>query len=496
MFSILSVLVTVIVAIASSQETCDLSTFPSNFKFGAGTAAYQIEGGYNEDGKGLNWWDWFMNEYPLFNSNVTGNVACDSYHKYKEDVAAAKQIGLDYYRFSISWSRILPKGLNYTINQAGVDYYNNLLDELVAAGIEPMVTLYHWDTPLALEYLGSTWTGRSMVDYFVDYADLAFSLFGDRVKVWSTINEPKSFCQGLPDFLLAAAFEEYPLGIVEYLCAHHVILAHAKTYRLYETKYKSVQNGTIGIVLDINHNMPLTNSTADEEAVERQNNFEFGWFAHPLVYGDYPEIMKQVIANNSANQNFSTSRLPKFTCTEKLMIKGAYDVFMVNTYTAFRATLATYDNSLSYINDEQISTSQNSNWLSTAVSNLKVYTEGIRYILKYVKETYNNPEIYITENGYSDSTGIVNDTNRISFIKETLAQVRLAMCLDGVNVTRYTYWSLLDNLEWSRGYKVKFGLVQVDFESDNRTRTLKNSAHYYANVIKTRNLNSTETVSI
>ncbi|XP_050301607.1 myrosinase 1-like [Anthonomus grandis grandis] len=494
MFRAIFVLLAVFCHVARLQSTatCDLFTFPSTFKFGAGTAAYQIEGGWNEDGKSRSWWDWFTNNYPQYCNNATGNIACDSYHKYKEDVAAMKAIGLEFYRFSLSWSRILPKGFSYSVNQAGVDYYNNLIDELKAAGIEPLVTIYHWDTPMALEYLGTTWTSPKMVDQFVAFADLAFSLFGDRVKLWATINEPKSFCQGIPGYFLTYIFPELPMGTLEYLCGHHVLLAHAKTYRLYQEKYKSTQNGRISITLDLNYNMPLTNSTEDIEAAERRNLFEFGWFAHPLYYGDYPQIMKTVIANNSAKQNFTASRLPKFSCTEKLMIKGSYDLFMVNSYTGTQVTLKEYNNEPSYINDEQTSGTQPDHWLSTAVSNLKVYPEGIRYVLKYIKESYGNPEIMITENGYSDTTGNVNDTLRIEFIRETLGNIRLAICEDGVNVTRYTYWSLLDNLEWARGYGVKFGLVQIDFDSENRTRTLKRSAYYYKNVIQNRYINVTD----
>ncbi|XP_050316395.1 myrosinase 1-like [Anthonomus grandis grandis] len=485
-FFIFCILVSAIIG-SEAADTCNSSIFPSTFKFGAGTSAFQIEGGWNEDGKSRSWWDWFSNSYSIYINNATGNTASDSYHQYKQDIASMVAMGLPNYRFSLSWTRILPKGLNYSINQAGVDYYNNLLDELEAAGIEPLVTIYHWDTPYALDFLGG-WTNPKMVDYFVAYADIAFNLFGDRVKLWATINEPKSFCEGIPS-VVVNLFPEMPIGTYEYLCGHHAILAHAKAYRLYKEKYQATQQGRVSLVLDLGYNMGLTNSTVDEDAAERKNLFEFGWFAHPIVYGDYPDIMQEVIANNSARQGFPVSRLPKFTSSEKLLVQGAYDLIMLNTYTSYMITMANYSNSPSYQNDLQTSTSQSSEWLSSGLSTFKVHPEGTRKVLKWISDTYASPEIIITENGFSDNTATLNDTERISFINGTLTNIRLSMCDDGVNVTGYFYWSLIDSMEWNSGYTVKFGLVQVDFDSENHTRTLKNSAYYYKNVIETRLVN-------
>ncbi|XP_066263018.1 myrosinase 1-like [Euwallacea similis] len=466
-------------------KPCDTSSFPPNFKFGVGSSAYQIEGAWNADGKGRSWWDW------LYNSNIVasngGNVADDSYHRYLDDVAALQSIGPDYYKFSISWPRILPTGLINEVNQAGVDYYNKLLDALKAAGIEPVVTMFHWDIPNTLIYLGG-WTNPHIVQYFADYADLLFRLFGNRVKLWATINEPRSFCQTVPDVVRKILFPEILTGTYEYLCGHYALLAHASAYRLYQKKYRRSQNGRIGIILDIIANVPLTNSSEDLKASKRAYTFDFDWFASPLIKGDYPQLMKDIVGRNSALQNFSTSRLPSFTKSEKKLIKGSYDIFLVNHYTSQLVTLSNFSISPSWENDKQITQSVSSSWLLTN-SNMSVNPPSIRTVLSYIKNSYGIRKILITENGYSNAGGNLNDTDRISFLKDVLYQLRLAMCEDSINVVGYTYWSFLDSFEWLSLYSAKFGLVQVDY--DTLERTPKLSAEYYSKLIKSHLINST-----
>lgn len=250
--------------------SCDSSdyTFPDDFVFGAATAAYQVEGGWDEDGKGESIWDKGTHDHAnLVADHSNGDVACDSYHKYKEDVQLLKTLGVDFYRFSISWPRILPTGKDDQINQLGIDYYNNLIDELIANSITPYVTMFHWDLPQALEEEGG-WLNRTTADHFANYARVLFENFGDRVKYWMTLNEIMSFCEygyGTGSF---APYISSP-GIGDYQCTHVALLAHGKTFRLYDDEFRATQNGQIGIAIDTawyEPNDPTKES--DKEAAE------------------------------------------------------------------------------------------------------------------------------------------------------------------------------------------------------------------------------------
>lgn len=223
-------------------ETLNSNSFPDDFLFGVATAAYQIEGGWNEDGKGENIWDSFTHNHPEYiKDNSSGDVACDSYHKIAEDIALIKSLGVNYYRFSLSWSRILPKGYSYSVNKAGIDYYNKLIDGLLNEGIQPMITLYHWDLPVVFQDLGG-WPNELIADYFEDYAKVAFDNFADRVKYWITFNEPYIVCyQGYGSVDKAPALNM--TGYADYLCTHTVLKAHANVYHLYNNTYKSKYNG-------------------------------------------------------------------------------------------------------------------------------------------------------------------------------------------------------------------------------------------------------------
>ncbi|KAJ8924093.1 hypothetical protein NQ315_006875 [Exocentrus adspersus] len=469
---------------SSCYEVTNL-TFPASFLFGTATAAYQIEGAWNESGKSVSRWDHITHTSSIVVDGSNGDVACDSYHKYKEDIEMLKQLGVDFYRFSIAWTRIIPSGFANDINQAGVDYYNNLIDGLLEAGIEPWVTMYHWDIPQVLNYIGD-FSNPYTIDYVVDYADVLFSLFGDRVKTWITFNEPLSFCAHFP--LSSAAFGVHlPAGISEYLCSHNIVIAHAKIYRLYQLKYKWEQNGRISIALNTEYAEPATDSPADIEASNRKLLYDLGWYAYPLVHGDYPRVMIDTIRNLSAIQGFPFSRLPMFTLNEKVIIRGAYDFFALNHYTSsLTADASSVIGSPSFLNDDLVEQFKDPAWGNSSASWLTVYPEGLRKLLVHIKETYNDPEIAITENGFADEPGVLNDVGRVSYYQSYLSEVLKAMLEDGVKVTAYTAWSLMDNFEWYNGYTVRFGLYYVDFDSPDRTRTAKESAGYYRNVIQTR----------
>ncbi|XP_018565412.1 myrosinase 1 [Anoplophora glabripennis] len=472
---------------ASSQEISNL-TFPDTFLFGAASSAYQVEGAWNESGKGPSRWDYLVHTIPVITGGSTGDVASDSYHKYEEDIAVLKELGVNFYRFSISWPRLLPTGFINEINPAGVEYYNNLINGLLAEGIEPWVTMYHWDIPLPVHYLGS-WNNDKIIEYFTEYADLLFRLFGDRVKTWLTINEPLTFCVTvtiIDIYILGQA--GVPTGITEYKCAHNVLRAHAKVYRLYQLKYKAKQRGRISIVLNTEFPLPGSDTPEDIEAANRKRDFDLGWYLHPLVYGNYPQTMIDTIASQSAAQGYPVSRLPKFTLLESLEILGAYDFIALNHYSS---VLTTSDNSseispASFDSDDNVLIYQDPSWGGSAVSWLKVAPEGFRALLTYIKEKYRNPEIAITEQGYADLPDTVIDIERINYYQLYLSAALNAIYEDGVRLFAYTAWSLLDSFEWNSGYSIRFGLYHIDFEDENRTRTPKESAGYYKNVIATR----------
>ncbi|KAJ3649797.1 hypothetical protein Zmor_021518 [Zophobas morio] len=466
--------------------------FPENFQFGVATAAYQIEGGWADDGKGVNIWDQLAHTHPeKIANNASGDVACDSYHRYMEDVEMLTNLGVNFYRLSLSWSRILPTGYTNQINEAGVEYYKNLFSALKENGIEPFVTLYHWDLPEPLQEIGG-WPNPLLADIFADYARTVFSLFGDDVKNWMTFNEPKQTClAGYGVGTLAPSISSS--GIGDYQCAHTLIKAHAKAYHIYDEEFRPTQNGRVSIVVDTTWYEPASDSDEDKEAAERKIQFNYGWYANPIYHpdGNYPQVMIDRVADRSQKEGFPKSRLPEFSAEEIDYIKGTFDFLALNTYTT---ELAKWTNDYeigtpSYDADVSVSTYQDTSYNSSAAG-WRVIPWGMRRVLNWIDQAYDHPEIVITENGYADD-GRLTDENRIIYYAEYLTNVLEAIFEDGVNVTGYAAWSLMDNFEWTSGYTVKFGLYQVDFDNPNRTRTIKSSAIYYKNVIANKCLVNT-----
>ncbi|CAG9765655.1 unnamed protein product [Ceutorhynchus assimilis] len=459
--------------------------FPDNFKFGAATAAYQIEGAWDEDGKGINIWDTFTHTAGKIRDNSTGDVASDSYHKYKEDVAILKDLGVKLYRFSISWSRIMPDGRPYSINQAGIDYYVNLVKELIENDIEPFVTLYHWDLPQYLEDLGG-WLNPRIADYFGDYARVVYTALGPYVNYWVTINEPSTTCVlGYGQGILAPG--KTLIGDGVYLCARNSLKAHAKAYRIYETEFKPLYNGKVTINIPSANYYPKTNSTLDAEAVERVFEFVVGLFANAVFKRNWPQVVIDRVANRSRLEGYSFSRLPEFSEAEIDYISGTYDYFSVNLYTSVIVEYKdeTAISTPSYLLDMGIPVSINSSWIKSTASWLNSDPPGTRNILNLIQKKYNPSEIVISENGWAD-TGDLDDQKRITYLKEYLTNILSAILEDGVNVTGYTLWSLLDNFEWADGYSQRFGIVNVDFDSPLRNRTYKSSADWYKRIIEAR----------
>ncbi|KAK7867986.1 hypothetical protein R5R35_014768 [Gryllus longicercus] len=465
-------------------------TFPPTFKFGVATAAYQVEGAWDEDGKGENIWDHLLHKNPEFTEDrANGDIANDSYHRYKEDVQLVKALNVDFYRFSIAWSRILPKGDLSVVNQKGLDYYNNLIDEVVANGIEPMVTIYHWDLPQELQKLGG-WTNRETALYFRDYAELLFTSFGDRVKWWITFNDPQVISSGYSGDKMAPNVEKP--GVGDYLCGHTVLLAHSQAFHLYDSTFRATQKGQVGIVFGGSWAIPKTDSPDDIAAAERYMQFYLGWFAHPIFSqeGDYPHVMRERVAANSAREGLRRSRLPQFSREEIELLRGSSDFLGLNHYTSFHVEADETGPCPSLGRDSGAVLSQDPSWPGSGSSWLKVVPWGFRNVLSWIHEQYNGPNIIITENGFSDRDGRIDDMERISYYKSYIQELLKAIHKDGVKVTGYSAWSLMDNLEWASGYREKFGLYQVDYNNPNRTRTPKKSSKFFAEIARTHKLPS------
>ena len=304
----------------------------SIFLWGAATAAYQIEGASELDGRGPCIWDTFAAIPGKVANGDTGKIAADSYHKYKEDVKLLRDMGLNSYRFSISWSRILPDGTIAHVNQKGIEYYNNLINELIMYNIEPLVTLYHWDLPQALEDKYEGWLSSKIVDDFQAYSDICFTTFGDRVKKWITLNEPWSFTyMGYVTGSFAPGrcsdrnkCPRGDSGTEGYIAAHNALNAHAAVVDLYRRKYQQQQGGKIGIVINHDFGWPSSFSSAeDNEAAERHNVFQSAWFGDPITFGDYPQLMRRLVGD----------RLPEFTAEQSRLLKESYDFLGLNHYT-------------------------------------------------------------------------------------------------------------------------------------------------------------------
>ncbi|CAN6559381.1 unnamed protein product [Malus baccata var. baccata] len=408
-----------------NSASLNRSSFPSGFVFGSASASYQYEGAWNEGGKGPSIWDNFTHH--------NGDVADDQYHRYKEDVKILKVMGLDAYRFSISWSRLLPNGkLSGGVNKEGVQYYNNLLNELLNKGVTPYATIFHWDLPQALEEEYGGFLNRQIVNHFRDDAELCFKLFGDRVKHWITLNEPYTFITfGYASGELApgrcSAWQNLNCtggdsATEPYIVAHHFLLAHAHAVKVYKTKYQVIlilnvafQEGMIGITLATNWFVPVSNATRHRNAAKRSLDFMFGW--QPLTSGQYPHSMQVLVKE----------KLPKFTEEESKLIKGSFDFVGMNYYTTHYSSDQPHNNyaNASFLTDARVFESSEYKMrnqlfnltklngvplgppltylhkmgLQASSSWLVVCPKGIREILFYAKHKYNDPLIYITENG-------------------------------------------------------------------------------------------------
>ncbi|XP_004294406.1 PREDICTED: beta-glucosidase 11-like [Fragaria vesca subsp. vesca] len=458
---------------------------PPDFVFGASSSAYQVEGAADQDGRTPSIWDTYAHAGKMH--GATGDVACDEYHRYKEDVQLMVDTGLEAYRFSISWSRLISNGRG-PVNPKGLQYYNNLIDQLISKGIQPHVTLHHADLPQALDDEYGGWVSPQIIKDFTAYANVCFAQFGDRVKHWTTMNEPNVFVLGGYDIgFLPPSRCSAPFGVncsrgdsttEPYLAIHNFLLSHASAAALYKQTYQHKQCGFIGINVFSYWFIPRTETHQDQAAAQRAMDFYFSWVVHPLVYGEYPGVMKK----NAG------SRLPTFTSAESALVKGSFDFIGLNYYN----TLYADDNSAAlnlqtrdYVADSAIKISPLDQDRSTFEYPITPW--GMEELLEYIKQNYGNPLLYIHENGQrTRRNSSLEDWSRIEYLHGHIHSL-LNVIRNGSNARGYFTWSFLDTLELLDGLESSYGLYYIDVDDPDLKRQPKLSAHWYSKFLKNKN---------
>ncbi|CAA7054707.1 unnamed protein product [Microthlaspi erraticum] len=463
--------------------------FPKDFLFGTASSAYQYEGAYLTDGKSLSNWDVFTEIPGKIEDGSNGKVAIDHYHRYPGDLDLLKDLGVDSYRFSLSWARILPRGRFGDVNMEGINHYNRVINAVLERGMEPFVTLTHYDIPQELEVRYRSWLSPQIREDFVHYAEICFQYFGDRVKFWTTFNEPNvqvlnSYRTGeYPPSRCSKPFGNCTRGnsdIEPLVAAHNIIRSHLAAVYTYRMKYQEEQRGKIGLVMSANWFEPVSDSLADRLAAERALAFYLTWFLDPVVYGRYPKEMQEILGED----------LPEFTKDDLKLSKNGLDYIGINQYTGRYAKDCLHSACEPGKGGSRVEGFVNNHALKdglalgepTSISWLNVYPQGMEKVLMYATERYKNIPLYVTENGYGEnSTGaLLNDHRRIKYMSSYLDALKRAM-RKGAHVRGYFTWSLLDNFEWVYGYTLRFGLYHVDFDTLERTPRL--SASWYKNFI-------------
>ncbi|MEN2487053.1 GH1 family beta-glucosidase [Flavobacterium sp. B11] len=432
--------------------------FGNDFLWGISTAAFQIEGAHDADGKGSSIWDVFTSQKGKIKNGHHAITACDFYNSYQNDINLIKELNIPNFRFSISWPRIMPTGV-HPVNQAGIDYYNKIIDSLLASGIEPWITLYHWDLPHELEVKGG-WTNRESVSWFKEYVEVCVQYFGDRVKNWMVINEPSVFT-GAGYFLGIHAPGKK--GITNYLKAmHHVTLATAAGGKIIREK---VPDAHIGTTFSCTHIEPATENAKDIEAAKRVDTLLNRTFIEPILGLGYPQKDLPVL-----------KKLNNYILEDDLNnLAFDFDFIGLQCYTR---EVVKHSILTPYIGAELIS-AEKRNVISTDMG-WEVYPPAMYHILKKFNKYDGIKKIIITENGaaFPDTVqnGKVHDIKRTHFIQDNLEQILKAKN-EGLNVDGYFVWTLTDNFEWAEGYNARFGLIHVDFETQKRT--IKNSGLWF-----------------
>ncbi len=460
----------------SQSQDRDFS-FPKGFLWGAATAAHQIEGSPLADGAGPSIWTRFAHTPGMILNGDTGDIACDHYRRWKDDVKLMRELGLQAYRFSVSWSRILPDGTG-RVNPAGLDFYSRLVDELLANDIEPLLTLFHWDLPAALDDRGG-WLNRDCADWFAEYGSVLYRALDGRVKKWVTLNEPWVITDG--GYLHGALAPGHRSRFEAPLASHNLMRAHGAAVQAYRAEGKH----EIGLVVNIEPKYPASDSADDAGAVKRAHAYMNEQYLHPALLGEYPPELKDIFGD----------AWPEFPPDDFKLIRQPLDFIGINYYTR-SVTEATdsYPVRAGAVK-QPLGTYTETGW--------EVFPQGLTDLLLWFKQTYGDIPLYITENGAAffdppvadtDATGTrrVRDPLRVDYLRKHLSAIHDAISA-GVDIRGYMVWSLLDNLEWSLGYSKRFGIVHVNYATQQRTP--KDSARWYAGVIGTHGRKLAEPLS-
>jgi len=438
-----------------------MSAFPRDFLWGTATSAYQVEGSPLADGAGVSIWHRFAHTPGQVHDGSTGDVACDHYRRYREDVALMRMLGTNAYRFSISWSRVLPGGRG-RVNPAGLDFYDRLVDALLENGIEPLVTLYHWDLPAALDDLGG-WLNPDVAQWFAEYATVVFRRLDGRVKLWSTLNEPWVVTDGgyLHGSLAPGLRNRFEAPIA----SHHLLRAHAQGVRAYRAEGRH----RIGMVVNLEPKYPASDDPADRAATVRADAYMNRQYLDPIFLGRYPEELSEIFGE----------AWPQWPADDLALIRQAIDFIGVNYYTR---NVTRFDSRAWPLRaaptPQKRATYTETGW--------EVFAPALTDVLLWVRDRYGDLPIYVTENGaaFFDPPVVdgdaVADPLRVAYLRQHIEAVQAAIDR-GVDVRGYFVWSLFDNFEWAHGYSKRFGLIHVDF--DTQKRTPKHSALFYARVI-------------
>jgi beta-glucosidase len=438
--------------------------FPDSFRWGASTASYQIEGAAHEDGRGESIWDRFCSIPGKIYNNASGAIACDHYHRYQEDIQLMRELGLQAYRFSIAWPRILPTGRGH-VNPAGLDFYERLVDALLTANIEPFITLFHWDLPQALQDDFGGWAGRDTAKAFVDYANIVSQRLGDRVKNWTTLNEPQ-----------VAAHVGYEYGVhapgisnprLAWQVAHHLLLGHGLAVPIIRANSKDAQ---VGITLNLSSVHGATASDRDQFAARVHDGKTNRWYIEPIFRGSYPSDIVDLLEQDNL--------APQVMNGDAAIIAVPVDFLGINNYT--RNVVRQRPNAAPGIAEHV-----HSNGAEYTEMNWEVYAAGLREVLVRLHQEYHVSRLYVTENGaaFPDTVSAnsrVHDSRRENYYREYLTQAHVAIS-EGVPLAGYFAWSLMDNFEWSEGYSKRFGITYVDYATQKRI--IKDSGYWYRDTI-------------